>query len=190
MKKTAFLLVLVIILSLCGCGDKKETKKELEVDIEYYAKLGQMPECEFKLGDSIEVFDEHIENSSELGHTHDINTVCYELVENDDYTAVYAGSNQYYFGNKNKDKGIGVLVSFDGAYGFEAGSVSVEIAEELASAGYEAELRDAEEEDAFFLSSVTDFTCLEYEFSGKTVKFIFEENELCACSLSSEDWSL
>ena len=45
MKKIAFLLAFVMLFMMCGCGGNKgEELKELEVDIEYFAKLGQMPE--------------------------------------------------------------------------------------------------------------------------------------------------
>ena len=51
MKKLfAFLLVMTLALSFSACGKKKEKTAENKVDLEYYAELGQMPECPYKLG--------------------------------------------------------------------------------------------------------------------------------------------
>lgn len=189
MKKIVFLLVFVLVFSLCGCGEKGKEKKQLEVDIEYYSNLGQMPECKFKLGESTDKLEELIAESAE-SHEHDHEAVYYDMVVGDDYTTIYAGDDQYYFNNTKKDKGIAMMVSYEGGYGFDAGSVSIEIKEELSAAGYEAKERAAEDEDIFFLPSASDFTCLEYTFKDNTVKFIFENNELCACTLSGKNWSI
>ena len=46
MKKLfSLVLVFVIVFSFTACG-KKDTSSDINsVDIEYYAKLGQIPEC-------------------------------------------------------------------------------------------------------------------------------------------------
>ena len=51
MKKVlSFLLVLTVVFSFSACGKRKDKAAENKVDLEYYAGLGQMPECDYKLG--------------------------------------------------------------------------------------------------------------------------------------------
>ena len=189
MKKVALMLVMLLTLSICGCAS--ETKKsDLEVDIEYYANLGQIPESEYSLGSEIAIFEQLAAESAEAEHTHDEDEVYYEIAENDGYTEIYAGSLNYYYETDKKDDGVSCIVSYDGGYGFKQGSMSIEIRDELAAAGFEAEEQDAEKSDVFFLPSSGSFTCLEYTFKENTVRFIFEENALCACTLTGADWSL
>ena len=41
---------MTLALSFSACGKKKEKTAENKVDLEYYAELGQIPECPYKLG--------------------------------------------------------------------------------------------------------------------------------------------
>lgn len=189
MKKLALLLVFVFTLSLCGCGEK-EKKAELKVDVEYFAKLGQMTDCDFKLGESLDKLDHLVEDSLDAEHTHDEDVVIYEQFEHDNYTEISAGNFKYYYVTDKKSNGIGCIVSLDGGYGFDQGAVAVDIKEKLSSAGFEAEEKTATDSEVFFLPSFAQFTCLSYDFGKNTVKFIFENNALCACTLSGEDWSI
>lgn len=189
MKKIALFLAFVFTLSLCGCGEK-EKKAQLKVDIEYYAKLGQMTDCDFTLGESLDELDRLVEDSLDAEHTHDEDAVIYEQSEHDEYTEISAGNFKYFYLTDKKDGGIGCIVSLDGAYGFEQGAVAVDIKEKLAAAGFEAEEKQAQDNEVFFLPSFARFTCLSYDFGKNTVRFIFENNALCACTLSGEDWSL
>ncbi len=189
MKKLALVFVLIFALSLCGCGEKKE-KSQLKVDIEYYAKLGQMTDCEFTLGSDLDKLDKLVKEGLEAEHTHDEDAVIYEQTEHDGYTEISAGDLKYFYVTDKKSDGIGLIVSLDGAYGFEQGAVAVDIKEKLASAGFEAEEKTADKEQVFFLPSFAQFTTLSYDFGKNTVVFIFENNALCACTLSGEDWSI
>ena len=176
-------------MQFCGCGEKKE-KSQLKVDIEYYAKLGQMTDCEFTLSSDLDKLDGLVKESLDAEHTHDEDAVIYEQTEHDGYTEISAGDFKYFYVTAKKSDGIGLIVSLDGAYGFEQGAVAVDIREKLASAGFEAEEKTAEKEQVFFLPSFAQFTSLSYNFSKNTVVFIFENNALCACTLSGEDWSI
>lgn len=186
MKRTVALLVALLLVCLCGCGDKAK-KSELEVDIEYYAGIGQMPESEYALSADIAQFEKLAQESAEsTEHNHD--AVYYEIEDMGENSCIYAGQFLYYYENDEKEDGVACIVSYDGGYGFEAATVSVEIRDTLADAGYTAEERDAEQDDTFFLPK-GNFTCLEYDFDERTVKFIFEDNLLTACLLADEDWS-
>ena len=41
---------MTLALSFSACGKKKGKTAENKVDLEYYAELGQIPECPYKLG--------------------------------------------------------------------------------------------------------------------------------------------
>ena len=189
MKKIALLLLLVFTLSLCGCGEDNK-KKVLEVDIEYYAKLGQMTDCEFALGGDIKKLEDLVQESYEKGHSDNEDEPVYVEYEYEDYTGILSGTLSYYYMNDKKDNGIGCIVSLNGGYGFSKDSVAIDVRDTLAGAGFEAEEKPAEDTETFFLPSFGDFTCLTYKFGDNTVKFIFENNALCACTVSGVDWSL
>lgn len=186
MKKIALLLVFVFTLSMCGCGSK-EKKTQLDIDIEYFANLGQMTDCDYVLGESLDEIDKLVEEGLDI---YDDDALVYKQTEYDGYTGISAGNFCYYYVTDKKSNGIGCIVSLDGAYGFAQGDMAIDIKEKLASAGFEAEEKNAVDGEVFFLPSFAQFTCLSYDFGKNTVKFIFENNALCACTLSGENWSI
>ncbi len=144
-KLIAIALSLIFVMGLCGCkGDKKQ---ESLVDLEYYAKLGQMPETKFVLGNSadevIEFMDEE-SNKTEANGEHTVN----EVIELEENVIVSDGSFEYYYKKDDKDKKIGCISSLGDAFTFERGTVILEVKNALK--GTEITEEPATEENAFF----------------------------------------
>ena len=65
MKKIiAFSLCLIMLLSFSACGEKND-KSQDKVDLEYYAKLGQIPEVPYKLGTDCEKLEKELSDAYE-----------------------------------------------------------------------------------------------------------------------------
>lgn len=181
MKKVFSLMICICLsLSFVGCG-KSEKKSEPEgIDVEYYANLGKMPESQYALGDDAEAAMTELEaDSQENGDS-------YGTMENNGYSVLILNGIHLYYKSDNSDKGFTHIISFNEAYGFEIGTVSIEIKETLEEFGFESAERDIDEKEAFFVVGGTDnCTCLEYEFKKNTVMFVFQENMLIATALYS-----
>lgn len=177
----ALLLCLFIMLTFAACG-KEKTKNNNEthsVDVEYYAKIGQIPEHKYHLGsdakemkEDFDAEDQKNADESEDGHTHSV----YSLMEDDDYTILaYENANYYY-----KDDGkISAIVSLDSSYDFQIGDFASQIKKVVG----EAEEKDGNKEAIFFLPAPDSYTYLEYTFGENTLVFVFESNSLCATAL-------
>jgi len=181
----AITLILCLALTFVGCGkdkDKKDTKPAHSIDVEYYAKLGQIPECKYTLGaDAKEMQKEfeaedkaHEENADGI-HSHSV----FSLMEMDDFSFLSYENASYYF--KNDDKEVYSIVSFDNSYGFEIGDMDVEIKDALSK--YEVKEKQGDKDSIFFLPAAESYTYLEYVFGEKTVRFVFQNNALCAVAL-------
>ena len=53
-KIASILLSAVILFSFAACGKEKTESSTPSVDLEYYAKLGSIPDCPYKLGQNID----------------------------------------------------------------------------------------------------------------------------------------
>ena len=185
MKKTlAFLMVFVLLFSFAGCKGKKdkETEERYKIDVEYYAKLGQFPECDYSLGTDVETLKKELSQKNEK----DPDNVYYDVIEGEKRTAVMTNGFNFYYDPKEANKGINCIAALNGAYGFEQGTVSIEIKKALSSLGFESAERDLLSEEIFFMPNVGECTCLEYEFGNNAVKFVFNENALCAAVIYSK----
>lgn len=189
------LLCFSLLFTLAGCGKEDTASAPEGLDVEYYANLGQMPECEYKLGDDVdnalaemkalEDSEHSEEDEDEAGHSHEGFFVT--EMEDEDYSSLQTGTFSYYYKTDAKDKGFTHIVSFDKAYGFEYGTVSIEIKDALSARGLETAERDITSDEAFFMPGAYGCTALEYNFENTTVMFIFQDNLLCATALFTTD---
>lgn len=185
MKKIlSFLLAFVLILSFAGCGKEEKNKNENGIDIEYYANLGQMPELKYSLGEEVEKVKSELSKAAESDESAE---TVYSLQEGENNVLIDNGEICYYYKKADPEKGIGYIVNYGTAYGFEIGTVTVEIKEALADYSFKEEALT--DENAFFMFGTESGSVIECEFKGNTVLFVFEDSSLCATALYvTEDW--
>ena len=181
-KLAALILSLLMLFSFAACKKEEEKQKEKpahSIDVEYYAKIGQIPEHKYHIGSSAEDMKEafkkegeELAESSEDEHIHDV----YSFIEEDDYCIlVYESANYYY-----KDDGkISAVISLDSSYDFKIGYLPKQITDVLG----ESELKKGDKETIFFLPMPDNYKYLEYTFGENTLLFVFEQNALCATAL-------
>lgn len=197
MKKIfSVLLCLCLFFSFSACG-KENKKNENFVDIEYYAKLGQLPEAKYCLGDDVDTAVSELSGISEKesethddadhSHNHDEQEFYFEYVEGENDVLLDNGTVSYYYKKAKRAEGISYVVNYDTAFGFEIGTVILEIKEALSD--FELKEEPLNEENAFFATYVSDGTVLRAEFEKATILFVFQENELFATAMYNENWS-
>lgn len=184
----ALLLAAVICFGFCGCKSSKTEK--IGVDVEYYAKLGKIKELDFAIGDDGETAVKKIESSlaeddKQEGDATDEGTAADGYDE--EFCSVYEGDGyfsvslpQASFNYDSESKEIFRIVSFSSSYGFDIGTVSIEIKKALSSYGFDSEERSLTEEERTMVAGTADDTCLEYKFGDNCVFFAFGENSLYA----------
>ncbi len=196
--KKILCLILVLALSFCftACGNKGENNTDT-VDLEYYAKLGQMPEAKYCLGENPDTVTEglngilkqeeaeHKEDPNHA-HGHDEQEFYFEVVDGEKNVLIDNGNICYYYNKANKNKGISYIVNYDTAFGFEIGTVILEVQKALSQIKLTEE--PLTEDNAFFASYVLDGTVLKAELEQATVIFVFQENELFATAMYNENW--
>ncbi len=189
-------LTFCFILSLTACGNNDKTDKDT-IDLAYYAKLGQMPEAKYTLGENpdtvIDGLDgikseqeaEHEEDPLDT-HGHDQEEFYFEYVEGPNNILLDNGKICYYYSKANKDKGISYIVNYDTAFGLPLGTVILKVKEALKGVKFTEE--PLTEENAFFASYVLDGTVLKAEFENSTILFVFQENEFFASAIYNDNW--
>lgn len=188
MKKVlSFLLVFALLFALSACGKKKEKAAENKVDLEYYAELGQMPECPYKLGADPDEITEKLtaEESSAAAAGEEYP---YALTEGEKTVRIDNGDFVYYYEKAKKDNGISYIIATDKGYGFENGTSILEIKNALPELKYTEE--DVNEDNSFFLMGIQDGTVLKYTFKNRVISFFFSENALTAVTLyDTDNWT-
>ncbi|MBQ8203833.1 MAG: hypothetical protein IJZ75_06095 [Clostridia bacterium] len=185
----ALLLALCLVMSLAGCGGKKGKYDFKGVDVEYYANLGQLPESEIKLGDDVDtayadLMAEYAHEETEEEAEHE-ETFCLSFTEGK-YTVISVPTVNYYYVTNEKDEGVSAIAVFEKAYGFELGTVYVEIKEEMEARGFTAELCDLDKNEGFFMPYAEGCKSLTYQFEKAKVIFVFYENALSATAIIKE----
>jgi len=166
-------LCIVFAISLVACGNSKDFNHS--IDIEYFAKHGQINEIEFKLGDDAEevktslsaTVDDHGESN-------------YFDYESGKYTIMTDGSVCCCYETTEKEKGITHIIKYGDAYGFTVGAVSTNVRDIMSNLGYDDIEREAKNGELFFLPSSADMTVLEYKIKDTTVLFVFQQHALSA----------
>lgn len=178
MKKiVCVLLSLLIMISFTSCGKKQQNSGD-SVDLEYYVKLGQIPESEYDIGANPEEIKEKLESAAENSeHGHEV----YDVIEGEENVLIDGGLYNYYYKKANANKGVSYLISYDTAFGFEIGSVIIEVRD--AFEGIEFKEESFNDKNSFFLLGATEGTVLTTEISDYTVSFLFVDNALCATAL-------
>ncbi len=178
------LLCLIFVFSLTACSKEKEKKDSNGIDIEYYAELGQMPELNYALGTDVEKVKNELSATAESDeHEHS----AYSVTEGENNVLIDNGDTSYYYKKANPEKGLGYIVNYGKAYGFELGTVSLEIKEALKD--YNPIEEPLTEENAFFMFGVESGSIIKCEFEKNTVLFVFDNNALCATAIYvTEEW--
>lgn len=187
MKKFISLILCIALVCICfsGCKDNKKYETTGSVDVEYYAKLGQMPECEYSLGTDAEAIKEKAEK-----HFNESEEAYYSLEEGEKSVLIDTGDFKYYYEKEKADKGVSLIVNNNTAFGFSLGTVSVEI--ENALSKFKGEKVTDVENDLFFVISATDnVEGIKYIFGDNAVIFVFSDNALIATAIYSlENWTI
>ncbi len=181
-KLLSVLLIFGLMLCLTACGEEKKIKNENTVDLEYYAHLGQIPECEYALGDDVE------KAKSELNAAADADPEkTYYLQEGKRNVLIDSGTQNYYYIKEKAADGISYIVSYETAYGFEIGAIDIEIKDAIADTEYKEE--KLSEDNAFFLVGASEGSVIRCEFEKNTILFVFQDNALCATAIyKNDDW--
>lgn len=189
MKKIfCFLLSLLMIISFAACGKDKEKKKTATVDIEYYAKLGVIPECNYKLGESVDTIKNAL-SSEEQSAVSAGEEYVYNVTEGEKSVRIDNGSFSYFYEKDKKDGGISYIAAFDKAYGFETGTSILDVKDALTGFDYTEEAAD--DSNAFFLMGMENGTIMKYTFGSTVIMFVFQDNELFAAAVYNKDnWTI
>lgn len=187
-KIISIFLVLCIALCFVGCKNDKN-KTEHTVDVEYYAKLGKIPEVEFALGISESDLSDHYGDGKIIDAGDHEHYVELNKMEGNKTVRLDAGNLLFYYEKEKKQNGISVMISFDTAYDFEVGIAMPEDIQNAISA--EGTLTDATADQLYFLP-VSDDTAkvLSYTFDNIRLDFFFINDFLSATVLTdTNNWS-
>lgn len=189
MKKTACLILsLMMILSFSACGKEKKKENTAAVDLEYYASLGEIPECKFKLGDSADIIESTLSSEEHSAVSADEEYV-FSVTEGEKSVRIDNGAFTYFYEKEKKDKGISYIAAFDTVFGFQIGTSVLDLKKALAEYKYTEEPADGD--NAFFLMGIENGTVLKYSFDNAAVIFVFQDGELFAAALySTENWTI
>ena len=177
-----FLLVFVLAFSFTACGKDKDNKKENAVDIEYYAKLGKIPECDVAIGKDIEELKDEL--SKEAADDHE---AFYDIQEGDKTVLIHDGKHNFYYVKGKEKDGISYIVSYEDAFGFEIGEISVTVKEALGEIEFAEE--KLSQDNAFFVFGAQNGSVIKCEIEKYTVMFVFDDNALCATAIYvTKDW--
>lgn len=178
MKKVlCFILCAVFVFSLSACKNSNQ-KQNHSIDIEYYAKLGQINDLDYSLGDNVE------ETKTALSETVDDHGESnYYDYPSGDYTVMTDGAVCCCY--KTDDaSGITHIVKYGDAYGFTIGAVSTQVRDTMSTLGFDATEREAKQGELFFMPAGADMTVLEYKIKETVVLFVFQEHALSATVIS------
>lgn len=177
----SLMLALTFVFCFVGCGKEKTEEKQGTLDIEYYAKAGQMPECNYHLGSDVETV------KTELSASAEDSEAVYNVTEGENNVLIESGTFSYYYKKAEPEKGIGCIVNYGKSYGFDMGTVILEVKEAIEGCEYVEE--PADDKNAFFMFGAADGTVIKCTADGNTVVFVFRDNALCATALfSGTDW--
>lgn len=180
MKKIiCLILCMIFVFSFTACGKDSSKKSNHSVDIEYYVKLGQINDLEYKLGNSVEDAKTLLNQT-----TDDHGESNYYDYPSGDYTVMTDGSVCVCYKTDDESSGITHIVKYGDTYGFTVGDVSNQIRDVMSDMGYDATERAATRNDVFFLPAGADMTVLEYKVKDTNLLFVFQEHALSATVIS------
>ncbi len=190
MKKIiSIILCLFIACSFVGCKNNNK-KTEHTVDVQYYAKLGKIPEIDFAaLGTSEKQLTEYYGDGRTIDAGDHEHFVELNRIEGNLTVRLDGGNLLYYYEKAKKDKGISVIISFDTAYDFEVGITMPQDVQDAISA--EGTLSNATAEQLYFLpASDKNAKVLSYTFDNIRLDFFFINDFLSATVLTdTNNWT-
>lgn len=173
----SLMLCIGFIFCLAACGNNSD-KANHNIDIKYYANLGQINDIEYKLGGDVDAAQQAL--SADTENLEDEHEKFYYDYQSGDYTVLTDGAVCCCYKTESKADGITHIVKYGGAYGFNSGAVSTQVSDTMSSFGYESKEREAKSGELFFMPASAGFTVLEYKIKDTTVLFVFEEHALGA----------
>ena len=180
MKRAFCIIISLLMLMAFPACNEEDTTSESSVDLEYYANLGQIPECKYLLGTDVETLTQEL---SEYAESEEGSESLYDVTEGEETVCITNGIYNFYYDKDSKEEGINYIVSFEKAYGFNIGEIIVSVKDAIGSTKYtEEEIND---ENAFFLFAPVEGSVLKCEFENNTIMFVFENNALCATAIYS-----
>ncbi len=199
MKKIlALCLTFIVVFTFAACGGKGKKKTD-SVDLSYYAKLGQIPEMEYKLGSNCEKLEKELQakydaflandphDSADHDHDHYEEEIYYDKSDKGDYIFVNNGSKYYLYKEAEKKDGVSCIVTFGDAFGFKMGTFIYEVKNSMSSIEFVEE--DITEGSIFFEDFLSTGTVLKAELDDVTVMFVFQEGELyCTAMYKTDSW--
>ncbi len=193
MKKIfSFALCIILIFSFAACkSDKKKTNDE--IDLGYYANLGEIPEMKYKLGSDCDKaisvlqaeYDDYMNGGSTMpsddDHDHDTEGVFFSSTEEDGLLHLNQGNKGYYCLADKKGDGITAIYTYDTAFGIETGTLAYDLKKKMESIEFEeSEITDG---CLFYADYMTEGTLLTAEFDDVTVQFAFQDGGLCCTAV-------
>ena len=187
-KLISLLLVFVFAFSFTACKNDDD-KVEAKVDIEYFAELGQIPECPYRLGQNGDDIKNELSESvsSESTEEHSEEGQYFEIQEGKNNVLLDNGIYNFYYKKADSAKKISYIVSYDTAYEFKTGTIIKELIDSLGDLEYKKE--KISDNDLFFLIGAPEGDVIKLEFKNNTVIFVFIDNALCATAIYTNDWS-
>ncbi|MBR7132690.1 MAG: hypothetical protein IKD04_04075 [Clostridia bacterium] len=188
MKKVlALLLTTLLALTFTACKGDKNTSSGDTVDLEYFSKLGQIPECEYSLGESVTKIKDEL--SAKLESQDENSDFYYEVTEGENNTLIDNGAFMYYYQNEKEENGISFIASYSEAYGFAVGDIIIEVEKAIESINYKK--TELTEKNTFFMYGASEGTAIICEFEENNIMFVFVDNALCATAIyNNNDWDL
>ncbi len=197
MKKLfALSLCFVLLFTFTACS-KDRKKNNDAVDLEYYAKLGQIPEMPYKLSADCEKveeelqaeFDAFLSNDPHEGedhdHDHNVEEIYLNVKDNDDHIFIDNGTKYYLYKKAEKEDGISCIVTFGDAFGIKMSTFIYEVKNAMPSIEFTE--NEIEEGDIFFAEYLASGNVLTTEIDGVTVMFVFQDSELYATAMYKTD---
>lgn len=197
--KKLFCLILCLVLSVsfCACGKGEDKDNESEIDLSYYALLGQIPEVEYSLGADPDVIIEKLnaklkeENANHKEdpnheHEHSESEFYFEVTEGENSVLLDNGHIRYYYNKANKEDGISYIVNYDTAYGLPLGTLVSEVKETFPNIEFMEE--PVAEHNAFFATNIMNGVVLTTAFDSVAISFVFQDNALFATFIRNSNW--
>lgn len=197
-KLIALSLCIISIFTFAACNEKIRTKNDV-VDLEYYAKLGQIPEVKYRLGSDCDKVEKELQaefdafladdrfNTDDDNHDHDTEEIYFDKSDKGDYIFINNGSKYYLYKEDEKKDGISCVVTFGEAFGFKMGTFVYDIKTSMASIEFVEEEITAG--SIFFEDFLSTGSVLKVEINDTTVMFVFQEGELyCTAMYKTDSW--
>lgn len=185
---TALLLCMVIFFGFSGCKEKEGTQKSDTVDISYYISHGEIPEADYKIGDTYgEIKEEFEKKANEESAEDEYQEFFYSEFEKCGMTVLSDGVKYYFFKKPEEKEEVKAVAAFDGAYGFAVGDLSAQIAEALDEEKIEYTERILEPEEIEYIPGAANFSGIIIQDEKYTLTFAFDRSQLVSAKIEIKE---